>query len=191
MSKTSLREKDVEKWLSFHYRLAHHPTCDNFSEHFYRLFGKKVCRGCVMMYSGLITGLFILILAQFYLWGSEPYLNFFLVYAFFLPTVYSAYFKPRRWIRDIFRFFLGFTYTQAIISVYLSFTSGIWWAAILVIGTYIWGSTKLSGQRVVSNNKVCLACPEVNDRHCSGLKQYTERKSIIEGVKFRFDTFAE
>ena len=191
MKGIDLRERNEEKWISFHYRLAHHPTCDSFSEHFYRLFNKKVCRGCVMMYSGLITSIILLPISVKFFWGADALVNFYLVYVFFLPTVYSAKYKPRRKIRDIFRFLLGFTYTQAVISISLSISQGIWWAAILVTITYLSGSSILSTEREKSNNRVCVECPELNNPHCSGLKEYTERKNILQGAAFRFDTFSE
>lgn len=191
MKGNDLRERNENKWISFHYRLAHHPTCESFSEHFYRLFRKKVCRGCVMMYSGLITSIIFLPLANLFIWGSDAMFNFYLVYIFFIPTIYSAKYKPHRMLRDVFRFFLGFTYTQAVISIYFSFSQGFWWAGILVILTYLSGSTILSREREKSNNRVCQECPELNNPHCSGLRDYTQRKNILKGAAYRFDTFSE
>ncbi|MDH5403614.1 MAG: hypothetical protein OEY49_14050, partial [Candidatus Heimdallarchaeota archaeon] len=50
------------KWLSFNYRLAHHPTCDNFTVHFYHIRKMKICRGCFMVYTGMLIGIPLIIM---------------------------------------------------------------------------------------------------------------------------------
>ena len=144
-----------------------------------------------MMYSGIIVSVILLPIFTLQWYGTSPILHLILVYVFFIPTVISAKIKPRRKIRDVTRFFLGFTYTEAVISVIISFSQKVWWIGILVILTYLIGSTTLTRVRESSNNKVCLNCPELNDPRCSGLRDYQERNSIIQGAAIRIDVFSE
>lgn len=144
-----------------------------------------------MMYSGIIVSAILLPILTLAWYGTSPILHLILVYIFFIPTVISAKVKPRRKIRDVTRLFLGFTYTEAVIAIVVSFGQKVWWIGILVILTYLIGSTVLTRVREASNNNVCMSCPELNNPRCSGLKDYQERNSIIQGAAIRIDVFSE
>ena len=95
-----------EKWVLSPYRLAHHPLCSKFDDHLYIIRGKKVCRGCVNLYSGMIAGIILAPIFVFVL-NISFWVTFIATNIMFIFTPISAFLKPPRWFKDISRFLLG------------------------------------------------------------------------------------
>ena len=163
------------------YRISHHPLCDNFSEHVYHINGKKVCRGCVMQYSGMIVAFVLIIignLPSLHLW---KFLNEFQVglvlYLMISPTILTAFIIKNRKIKDFARFTLGASFTIAIAQ--FLFTPNLiikFWIAINFIPGYLY----LNKRRAVKNEEICQICPEYkNIPYCAGFQTYSQREQIF------------
>ncbi|MCE7736883.1 MAG: hypothetical protein GPJ54_18510 [Candidatus Heimdallarchaeota archaeon] len=185
----SLKDRTYS-WTMFHYRIAHHPTCSNFDEHFYQIKNNKVCRGCAMMYSGYIVGIFS-ILILFYLEKLRINELHLALYFLYLPTVATSYMVKNRQVKDVARFLLGNGIIVAIVLIVWGIFSRTYWISLFVSLQYLLFRALLSKKREKSNNDVCTSCDEFTNPRCSGLRDYHDRFAIYQSGLIRLDAFSE
>ena len=163
------------------YRISHHPLCDNFNDHVYKIWGRKVCRGCTMQYSGMILAFILIVL------GGLPNINFWLnwtdlefgilLYILIAPTLITAFFIDNRFLKDGARFLLGMAFSFSF--VLFIFTSD-WLVKGFILLNFIPGYFYLQKRREMKNEDVCKGCDEFqNSPFCSGYQIYQDRKSIF------------
>ncbi len=163
------------------YRLSHHPLCDNFHDHIYLLWDKKVCRGCLMQYSGMFLSFIIIVignLPNFKWWeGLSEYQVGIVLYIMILPTIFTGFLFPNRRAKDIARFLLGASFTLAFVQ--LIFTPN-WLIKGWILINFIPGYVYLNRRRASKNSEVCESCYEYNKMpYCSGFQVYTDRENVF------------
>ncbi|MFX0085941.1 MAG: hypothetical protein ACFFAU_09715 [Candidatus Hodarchaeota archaeon] len=163
------------------YRLSHHPLCDNFHDHIYLLLDKKVCRGCVMQYSGIFLSFTIIVLGNlpsFEWWkGLSEFQVGFVLYLLILPTIFTGFFIRNRIAKDIARFLLGVSFTIAFVQ--LIFTPN-WLIKGWILINFIPGYIYLNRRRTSKNGEVCESCNEYSKMpYCSGFQIYSDREKIF------------
>lgn len=161
------------------YRISHHPLCEEFYDHVYVIKGKKVCRGCVMQYSGMISAL-IVIIAGFFagLWtGLTEVQVGALLYLMIIPTFITALMLKIRALKDIARFLLGCSFTLAF--VLLLFTPD-WLIKAWIVINFAPGYWYLNKRREKKNKQTCLQCSEYNKiPDCPGYQILADRERIF------------
>lgn len=138
-------------------RFAHHPTCSQYSNHYYSLGKLKLCVGCTSLYSSIILSLIIyltipsifrsipLILAILFLFGCTSAILHFLV-------------RPKRkFIKTLFRGSAGIGLAAYLtLIIYLR----LWWLQLVLVlfllsGFIVYGMIRGKG----NNLKKCNSCP--------------------------------
>lgn len=185
-----------EKWMLSPYRLAHHPLCKKFEDHVYTIRGKKVCRGCLNLYSGMILGILLSPIVVFVLhidfWDAFIATN---VMYIFLPI--SAFLNPPRWFKDISRFLLGVAMISAGLSVILSIvalTKGMNWGAfaVIMITLFIYFASRayFTKFRDRKNEQVCRNCEQFYHPRCEGMVSAIDKAKGLESLE-KGDAFSE
>lgn len=167
------------------YRISHHPLCSNFEEHIYLIKDRKVCRGCVMQYSGMIISFLILwggyLIGLWY--GLTEIQVGFILYLLIIPTFLTAFIVKTRQIKDIARFLLGASFMLALLL--LVFTPD-WIIKVWILLNFIPGYIYLNKRRAKRNNEICSTCQERhNIPFCSGYQIYTDREKIFMSQAIR------
>lgn len=173
--------RDLRRRILGPYRLSHHPLCTNYSEHVYIIRGRKVCRGCLMQYSGMISSFIIVTMGNlpiFKWWTGLTEIQVGLVlYAMVIPTLITTFLLDNREIKDVARFLLGASFTIAFIQ--LIFTPDFLikgWILINFVPGYIY----LNKTRSMKNSDICSACNEFNQMpYCSGYQVYSDRENVF------------
>lgn len=162
------------------YRLAHHPLCSKFDDHVYIIKGKKVCRGCVNMYSGFLVGLIVDPILVVFL-NINFWIAFAINWGLFLFTPISIFLKLPRVIKDFSRFLLGFALVNSVITVVLSLVQMIedfkWGAlAVLIITTlvYYFSRKYFTILRDKRNEEVCRNCEQFYHPRCEGMSSFPD-----------------
>ena len=161
------------------YRISHHPLCDHFKDHVYVIRGNKICRGCVMQYSGMIFSFISVSVGYFLGWwvGLTEIQIGFILYILVLPTILTAFLVKNRKIKDIARFLLGASFSLAFIL--LIFTPD-WLIKGWILLNFIPGYMYLNKRRAKKNNEVCSQCEEKEKiPNCSGYQIYADREKIF------------
>ncbi|MFW9902886.1 MAG: hypothetical protein ACFFFH_01020 [Candidatus Thorarchaeota archaeon] len=161
------------------YRISHHPFCSHFKDHVYDIRGKRICRGCLMQYSGIMSSFMIITLGYFLgLWtGLTEFQVGIVLYFLVLPTIITAFLITNRKIKDIARFLLGTAFTLAFIL--LVFTPD-WLIKGWILLHFIPGYIYLNRRRITKNDEVCSRCEEYsNFPNCTGYQIYTDREKIF------------
>ncbi|UCE14301.1 MAG: hypothetical protein JSV04_03770 [Candidatus Heimdallarchaeota archaeon] len=161
------------------YRISHHPLCDHYKDHVYRFRGNKICRGCVMQYSGMIFSFFIITIGTFFQWwkGLTEIQVGLVLYAMILPTLLTAFLIENRIIKDVARFLLGASFSLAFIQ--FVFTPD-WLIKLWILINLIPGYIYLNKRRAKKNDEVCNQCEErINIPLCSGYQIFADREKIF------------
>ncbi|MFX0182632.1 MAG: hypothetical protein ACFE95_06065 [Candidatus Hodarchaeota archaeon] len=161
------------------YRISHHPLCSNFEDHIYLVKGTKICRGCVMQYSGMIFSFVIIGIGSLYeVWSGLTEIQIgFTLYILIIPTFLTAFIIESRMIKDIARLLLGASFTVAFLL--LIFTPD-WIIKVWILLNFIPGYIYLNKRRAKKNNEICSTCQERhNIPFCSGYQIYTDREKIF------------
>ena len=185
-----------EKWILSPYRLAHHPLCSKFEEHVYIIKGKKVCRGCLNLYSGMIFGLILAPIVVFVL-----HINFWIAFIatniMFIFTPISAFLNPPRWFKDVSRFLLGIAMISAGLSIILAvvaLTQGMDWGAfaVILITLFVYFSSRIYFTRFRDrkNEQVCRNCEQFYHPRCDGMLSAVDKAKGLESLE-RGDAFSE
>lgn len=171
--------RNLDRRILGPYRISHHPFCDHFNDHIYVFRGTKICRGCVMQYSGIIFSFFVIMFGNLFGWwhGLTDIQVGLVLYVLICPTILTAFLIENRKIKDIARFSLG-------ASLSLAFTQFIFTPNWLIKGwillNFIPGYIYLNQKRAKSNNEVCSQCKE-NEKmpYCTGFQIYADREKIF------------
>ncbi len=185
-----------EKWVLSPYRLAHHPLCTKFDDHVYTIKGRKVCRGCLNLYSGMIFGLILAPIVVFVLHISF-WIAFIATNSMFILTPISAFLKPPRWFKDISRFLLGIAMISAGLSVILAIvelTKGMDWGAfaviIITLSVYFGSRAYFTRFRDRKNEQVCRNCEQFYHPRCEGMRSVVDKVKGLESLE-KGDAFSE
>lgn len=160
-------------------RVSHHPLCMNFEDHIYHIRGKRICRGCVMQYSGMVISLVIITIgALFSIWSELNEIQIGIVlYLLIIPTILTAFLLKNRVLKDIARFMLGISFTVAFLL--LIFTPDFLIKGWIVIN-FIPGYMYLNMRRGEKNSEICENCEEYNNLpNCRGYQTYVDRERIF------------
>lgn len=185
-----------EKWVLSPYRLAHHPLCSKFDSHVYTIRGKKVCRGCVNLYSGMIFGLILAPIVVFVL-HIDFWIAFIATNVLFIFTPISAFLEPPRWFKDICRFMLGIAMISAGLSIILGIVAiiqGKLWGPLIVIlitlVVYISSRAYFTRFRNRKNEEVCRNCEQFYNPRCDGMVSAVDKAKGLESLD-KGDAFSE
>ena len=161
------------------YRISHHPFCGNFQDHTYVIKGTKVCRGCVIQYSGIIFSFLVIGLGNLFRWWhglTEIHVGF-VLYMLVFPTILTAFLIKNRIAKDVTRFLLGTAFSLAF--VLMIFTPD-WLIKGWILVNFIPGYIYLNQRRAQKNREVCNQCSEhKNIPYCSGYQIMADREKIF------------
>jgi hypothetical protein len=162
------------------YRISHHPLCDNFSEHVYIFRRQRVCRGCVMQYTGMTFAFFLIIFDLIFQILFSTWSDFqFGIFLYFLvfPTILTSFFLKNRILKDLARFMLGIAFTLAF---FLLLITPSWFVKGFILLNFLPGYFYLQKRREIKNERICVECQEYEHRpYCSGYQTYQDRESIF------------
>jgi hypothetical protein len=154
---------------------SHHPLCEQFKNHTFRLFGRDFCIGCFIGYPvGFLTFLLI------YLFNLPsllvPYTFFIISVVFALIYVFiSKFFTGSKKVKILSKFFIGIG-SGFLLSSILTLDSPLWLRILigfLIIQTII---TILGLKRMRSIKKTCNLCEWKKDwKRCPGMKVIQEK----------------
>jgi hypothetical protein len=162
----------------------------------YVIKGKKVCRGCVNLYSGMIFGLILAPIVVFVL-NINFWIAFISTNVMFMFTPISAFLEPPRWFKDISRFLLGIAMISAGLSVILAIvtiTTGMnWWAFAVILITlsiYFGSRVYFTRFRDKKNEQVCRNCEQFYHPRCEGMVSAVDKAKGLESLD-KGDAFSE
>ena len=153
MVSNSLKPEDKQsvsskKDKSFSYRvrifsmlyLAHHPACDKFNNHIFRIGSLFLCVGCTSIFLAFISYT-IVFFSMLPFFTSFPYVNGIFAAFGVAMALTQVFLKPKnKWVKSFFRFCLGIglgAYTAIIVQV-SKLSSQIGFFTILVqIGLFL------------------------------------------------------
>ncbi|MHA1166186.1 MAG: hypothetical protein ACTSP4_11820 [Candidatus Hodarchaeales archaeon] len=160
------------------YRISHHPLCDEFHDHVYVIRGIKVCRGCVMQYSGMISALTVLIIGFLAGWTGLTEIQYgVILYLLIIPTFVTAFVLENRLFKDIARFLLGSSFTIALLL--LVFTPD-WLIKGWIVINFAPGYWYLNKRREKRNNEICRGCSDYSKiPDCPGYQILADRERIF------------
>ncbi|MHA2295175.1 MAG: hypothetical protein ACXAEU_20535 [Candidatus Hodarchaeales archaeon] len=153
--------------------------------------GKKICRGCAMIYPGMVTGIVASLLVQWWIFLNDWEIGA-VLYILVAITVLISITDMYRPLKDFARYFLGVVIGTSLVEIIVSpyLTIKLWVIINLAIfyGLMNW-------KRKGRNDWVCAECPEFKIRNdaCSGFRTLKERQLVImdrhqHGIR---DAFAE
>ncbi len=167
------------------YRISHHPLCKNFKEHVFIIREHKVCRGCVMQYSGILLALVFLICGTYLGWWfrlNEIQIGL-ILYLLIIPTFFNSFLIKNRLLKDFTRLFLGIAFLIAIV---LMIFTPILLIKLWILINFIPGYIYLNKKREKNNLKICSTCNEFQKiPNCEGYQIYSDRESIFLGQQLR------
>jgi uncharacterized membrane protein len=160
------------RWkLFWPYRFAHHPLCERFSGHVFRIGKLYICQGCTLVYSGLLIGGLVFSLVPFVL---SYWLWSIIAGALVLPTFIVHFSSLSRVFTRVARFSFGLFFGWMIGGVvkypnwlFRGITIG---AAII---TYL--LFRIVYRRSKKQRDECSGCPELaKGGICSGYEERME-----------------
>jgi len=162
------------------YVLAHHPLCDNYRSHVYIIAGRKICRGCLCQYTGVIAGMiipFIVILLDWWTGMTDIQIGV-ILYILITPSVFTGLLDTeKRKFKDVARFLLGVAFTWSFILLIVTSNNIV---RLWILVNFIPGAIFFSYLRGRRNEKTCQQCTEISDRpYCSGLGDYSRALDVI------------
>ncbi len=154
---------------------SHHPTCEQFKNHTFRLFGRDFCIGCFVGYPvGFLTFLLI------YLFDLPSLIP---PYIFFIITVIFAFIYL-----FISKFFTGSKKVKILSKIFIGMGSGFLLSSILTLDFPLWSRILISFliiqtiisilglKRMRSIKKTCNLCDWKKDwKRCPGMKVIHEK----------------
>lgn len=189
------------------YLLTHHPLCEHFEDHVFNIRGIKVCRGCTMLYSGMIISIILLLIGSALsgifvpnfvaFWYADVMTLFIyeigaviLLYLLVVPAVGISLTDLPRPIKDAARFVLGGTMALSLLIILSPFYSTIF-LRIWVLLNFIVFWFSMSYYRKKRNDKQCNECTDKREDGCPGYDLLDDRKKVISRGKVFRDAFAE
>ena len=185
-SNTEKKEIKRKRWALYPYRLAHHPLCKEFEDHVYTINGKKVCRGCVNFYVGILLGIILAPIVVFVL-KINYWMAFISTNILFIFTPLSVILNPPRIIKDICRLFLGMAMTSALLTIILSIVELFFGFKILpivfgllTIIIYIISKRYFTRLRMKKNESICRSCEQFYLPRCDGMAKQIDESEDSE-----------
>ncbi len=164
-------------WHSRFFRWAHKPLCDHYHHDIIHWGQYHLCRSCTLLWTGLLfgclSGLWWINQAGALLLWNLMFIT--ICAAFSWPVFYRNY---SRTIRDIIRFFTGFSASCLFI-----FSGAIsWkWGLLSFVILYLSRGLILNKRKRQYNDSTCQNCPEYNTEIiCSGFRKQAESSREFE-----------
>jgi hypothetical protein len=129
------------------YLFAHHPPLACFRDHVWHVGGFFICKGCLMSAVGLLVGAALYAATGWLdrwpvVWVAAAFV------AMLLPTVASSLLGAPRAVKHGARLVLGVLTASAAIFIIVG---APWWAAVIVVATYLAVRIPLSRKRARQN----------------------------------------
>lgn len=170
--------KEFLKWDTLQFIFSHHPICEPFEDHVYKIGRLRLCRGCILSYPPLYA-----IVLIFMFWPASR--TFFVTTNYYLENLW--WFIISFGIAAIVSRFLG--RFHILIKDFSKFTRGAWAGFLfLVILTQHWafkvgaaliifgGMAYLSANRAKDMQQTCHECPwQAQYEECPGWGTMPER----------------
>jgi len=172
-SKKSKKEGffSLVKKMPKEYLLSHHPTCKEFEEHTFSLFGKKFCIGCFIGYPSAIIGI---IIATELLQISDDYSKSVFWVGMAFPSTIFLSFTPlteKKTIKIIQKVLIGFGAGFLLTFIYYMPTQNkvLNFVVVFLLATSL--NLILNIIHYRNHNKICSQCEyEPQTNKCSGLR---------------------
>ena len=163
---------------------AHHPNCDLYDHHVYRLGSLRLCVGCTGFYTSFVVSLLLDIIMNFNL---PINLRFILGYLFFIPAIIQLVIKHKsRSSRFIMRFSLGSSAYLLISAAFI--VEGIYWK-ILNFAIFITVAFIYSRKQGLKQLIECVDCKYAEEYHSCKIKFEDIMK--IDGLELIFDLLSD
>jgi hypothetical protein len=154
--------------------LSHHPHCEKFKNHTFRLFSKDFCIGCYIGYSSAILGIIISnILFKQHILPSSFFLLVGILMSLFQFLSLTKITKIKK-IKMIQKFFIGFG--SGFILIYFWYLSDwIWYLTLLFELLIIFIlNIPIGILHFKTHEKICIECEWKNNwNQCPGFSQIT------------------
>jgi len=168
--KPSFWQKLKKGYLEYKpYLISHHPNCEKFEEHVFKIRDKKFCIGCFVGYPAAILGIGISFpLIYFNLINVWIILGIGILFSF--ATLLSLTQFPKKRARKILQKLLIGMGSGFIIASLWNFMSFAWYFKILVIwGAIIVLNIPISIMHYKTHDKICKNCEWKNNwNECPG-----------------------
>lgn len=137
-------------------RFAHHPTCSEYKQHYYKIGKLKLCVGCTSLYSSIIISLVIYLSIPFIFRETPIILAILFVYSCFIAIIHFLVRPKTKLLKTFFRSSAGVglgAYLALIIFL------KVWWMQIILILFILTGFGLYGIIRGKNNNmKKCESC---------------------------------
>ncbi|MHA1308299.1 MAG: hypothetical protein ACTSO7_15360 [Candidatus Heimdallarchaeota archaeon] len=173
------------RWSTIRVMLSHHPYCDTFEEHTFKIGKLRLCRGCWLSYPPMYATILIFLFwpqAKEFLTANALWFDnlwWFVIGFSILALVGRLLGRYSRFIKDLSKFgrgsWAGFL-VVVIISQHWGFKIG---AGLIILG----GMTYLSFQRGSDMEKTCDECEwQSNFDACPGMRDINRDFASITGT---------
>ncbi len=176
----------VTAWQNF----AHHPTCSKYKNHYFDIWGLKLCVGCTSLYSALTIFLIVFFNTKAFFTANVIILPIVYLFGLVALVLHSLIHPSNKWFKSLFRSSLGLGIGAYISIIVLGPT---WWLRLILISFIPFEIAlffAIRGKR--ANLELCEECPlHFADPPCDPMRN-TEIKSKkinqlidsqIEGLK--------
>lgn len=144
---------------------AHHPNCDLYDHHVYRIGLVRFCVGCTGLYSAFLISFILDLVFKFSLTLTPRFMLGFLL---FIPAIVQLNQKSmRRYLKFLMRYSLG-TSAYLLLSASL-FVDGLYWK-ILLLSIFISAALIYSRKQGVKQLIECVDCKIGQDYHTCNVK---------------------
>lgn len=155
---------------------AHKPLCSKFHSHTLQLGSFRICRSCLLLWSGIVTTALIAAM-DLMMFSQYQMIIPFILGVVMLGSHPQLYKRIHRFGKDGLRFLLGllisYTLLQFLVGEYVI---GIVFAGLLWSSKFIY-----SRIRMAERDGVCETCPEYQStKICSGYKYKSQRMRLYE-----------
>ncbi|MBD3191192.1 MAG: hypothetical protein GF308_11130 [Candidatus Heimdallarchaeota archaeon] len=179
--------KEFLKWDTFQFIFSHHPICEPFEDHVYKIGRLRICRGCILSYPPLYATVLI-----FILWPASR--AFFVTTSFYLENLW--WFVISFGITAIVSRLLG--RFHILIKDFSKFTRGAWAGFLFLViltqhlafkigaGLMIFGGMMyLSANRAKDMQQTCHECPwQAQYEECPGWGTMPERFDRVARIRY-------
>lgn len=158
---------------TYTFYFSHHPLCDKYKNHIYKIGNMYICKGCFHTYSGFsVLSILYLILSlnkiSFFFSIFESVYGLLLNLLFLFPLIVDILnIKVPRIIKNLFRQMLGYAIATALFVIIFSSILFKFISILVMIITYI----KLKIARKSKKYNICITCEEYDlnsSQACSG-----------------------
>ena len=154
---------------TFHW--AHKPDCTVYRGETSRLGRLRLCRGCTMLYGGVLLGVLPAFLGSGHFSGRAQASIFLMTLAITLASAPKLYMSFPRWSRDSLRLSAG----MAIGLWTAQLLHGYWLIPLAALFLMAAGAYSYRGSRLEHRQQICTACPESQKEGiCSGYQHQAE-----------------